>query len=395
MPDQLFSSGFESPAYVSDGWDSVVETGPNQTLRTAPQASRSGTRGSRATMNSTGAEQNHEAKVVKLIPDTPNQKAYAQAWVRLVSITQVGFGAAGSKSVLTLRAVDGQPLVWLSLRSGGVRLSYMQRNNNVATINSFVPIAIGSWYGFRLLLDRSGFRPYIEGWITTDGVTWTTLGSMVGLDTGAGGVAKRPGSVDVGIAHITNFENGVYTIDHDDVEIGHSLGTGTDWSSMFVTPIRLKAALGGVGEWTGTAEGGAHGLSDIRFVQEREGRFVVSGTVAGQSEGERTAPGLVVGFISHTRVMQAQVEKLGTADGAVRLARVGLDLDSGVAEGGGRLGFWLISRTLTEPGIPTAATTSKLSAQAWGAAVTSDEAHGSAVASDQPLGVAVVSDERG
>lgn len=221
----LFGDGFESADYGA--WSGLSAIGTGVGLGVEAGAALLGSYGSRASINYVG-DLGNEVRAYKSFANPLTEQIYAISALRFTSMTAVGYGAVGSKSVLTIRATDGTPQVWLSVRSGGVRLSYRNRFGNDISINSNIPLTLNQWTRFMLLLDRSGVDPVVAGFTSTDGTTWSLIGSATDSSVGTLGTAKTPGYVDVGISHIANFEGGSYTVEHDVVEIRDALGA-TVW----------------------------------------------------------------------------------------------------------------------------------------------------------------------
>jgi hypothetical protein len=236
---QLFADGFESGNYSA--WTGTTQTGTT-TLSVDPVAALTGSQGSRST-HSTAGDNNYEAKATKVFTPPPTARLFALAAVRLTSVIGVGYSVAGSKAVLAVRAQDGQEQAWFSLRTGGLRFSYRAGNGSIIAINSSIPLSTGTVAFLRILIDRAGLRPIVQGWISANGIDWLDVGSATDVSIGTQGVAKASGQIDVGIVHISNFEPGNYTIDCDGVQILDSLTT-TDWQvlSNLVQPIRIVHA---------------------------------------------------------------------------------------------------------------------------------------------------------
>jgi hypothetical protein len=382
MPSQLFADGFEAGSYAAGGWDGTTVTGAGQSAALSAAALRNGTAGSRSVLDSV-TDQNYEAKAYKLIPETPNGRVYLDCWVRLTAVLAVGFGVNGSKSILTLRAADGQPQLWLSMRSGGVRASYMARNGSTVSLNSTIAMTTGTWYRYRLLVDRSATLPVVRVWRSTDGTTWTDLGSATDGTSGTNGVGGRTGIADVGIAHIANFEPGRYTVDYDDVDLRHSLGAGTDWFSSFVGGDRLDAAFDGVAVRRSTFDAAVRTDGHAQAQAERTGRLMAPYPTTGASEGVRMTPVLSYGVLPFLTTVEASAERHGAFSYAEEMASV--FLTQRAMTGFAIRSIWLRGKALSVDREPLPTKRVKASDQAWG----------TTVVSDQPWGTVVVSDEEG
>lgn len=237
---QMFADGFESNDYSA--WTGTTVTG-TATLAVASAAALVGSRGSRSTY-STAGDNNWEAKATKSFTPPVTGRLFAQTAVRLTSVVGVGYSAMGSKAVLAVRAQDGQEQAWFSLRTGGLRFSYRSRSGSLVAVNSSIPLSTGTVAFLRIMVDRSGTSPVIQGWISGNGIDWMDVGAAADGSVGAQGVGKNSGQVEVGVVHIANFEPGSYTIDHDDIVVQDSLGV-TDWRivSNLVQPVHFVSMV--------------------------------------------------------------------------------------------------------------------------------------------------------
>lgn len=225
---QLFADGFESASYAA--WTSTVLSGSGTALAISFAASIQGTYGSRSTHNHTASDQSFEAKVSKTFTPPTTGVAFAQALVRM-SVVSVGYSVAGSKAVLALRAADGTPQAWFSIRSGGLRFSYRSRSGATVSVNSNIPVTGGTPIWLRLMVDRSGVNPVVEGWTSIDGVIWTSVGAAGDGTSGTNGVGKPTAVLDTGVVHISNAETGNYYVDVDSVSVSDSIGE-TNWQVL-------------------------------------------------------------------------------------------------------------------------------------------------------------------
>lgn len=369
MPPLLFSDGFEA-GYGA--WASTVVTGTGTSLAAVAGAARTGAQGSRAVHAFIASDQNFEAKAVASIPPTPNAKAYVLAWVRLQSVAAVGYGAVGSKALLALRAADGQPLVWLSLRSGGVRLSYMNRAGAAVSINSNVILTAGQWYRLLLMHDRGGTYPLVEGALSVDGISWTSMGSAVDAGPGSQGISKAPAFADVGISHIANYETGTYTIDYDDVELRHSLGATTSWTLMFATPLRTGATMRAAKVRSAQFMASQALLPLARAARVGAARtYAVQATAGGALSRRTTSPLLAYAQPHVTAILAGRTSYDGFGysqrfAGPVRAAREALTAFSQAQRVRGRM--------YAELGIPESAVAVSADHAPWGVAIVSSEA---------------------
>lgn len=236
----LFTDGFEGGDYGN--WSSSSATGSGTSIAVSHPAALTGTFGSRATHNYTTADQNYEAKISKTVSPPVTAVMVASTKIRLTTVTAVGYGAMGSKAVLVVKAQDGQEQAWFSIRSGGLRFSYRAKNGSVVSINSNVPLTVGTVAYLRIMVDRAGLSPLIEGWISTNGTDWSSVGSASDVSSGSQGVGKISGQIEAGIVHISNFETGNYVIDHDEIRVADALGV-VDWRviSNLTQPLRFAA----------------------------------------------------------------------------------------------------------------------------------------------------------
>jgi hypothetical protein len=261
---QLFADGFEAGNYSA--WTSTTVTG-TATLAVSAAAALTGTRGSRSTY-STAGDNNYEAKATRVFTPPTTGRLFAIASVRLTTVAAVGYGVVGSKAVMAVRAQDGQEQAWFSLRDGGLRFSYRSRSGSVVAVNSSIPLNTATTAFLRILIDRTGVSPMVQGWISTNGIDWMDVGAATDASAGTQGIAKPSGQLDVGVVHIANFEPGNYTIDCDGVQILDSLDV-TDWRilSALVQPVAF-----------------AHGVS-----VERGSTAAVTARLSASAQGARDA----------------------------------------------------------------------------------------------------------
>jgi len=236
---QLFADGFEGGNYTA--WTGTTTSG-TATLAVASAAALAGSQGSRSTY-STAGDNNWEAKATRTFTPPVTARLFAVAAVRLTSVVGVGYSAVGSKAVMAIRASDGQEQAWFSIRSGGLRFSYRARNGTINSINSLITLNVNTIAYLRILVDRAGSNPIVQGWISGNGIDWMDVGSVTDASSGTQGIAKPSGQLDVGIVHITNFEPGNYTVDVDAAQILDSLSV-TDWQvqSNLVQPVAFVHA---------------------------------------------------------------------------------------------------------------------------------------------------------
>lgn len=237
---ELFANGFEEGNYSA--WTAALSTGGGATtLAVAPSAALVGSQGSRSSYNTAG-DNGYEAKASKTFSPPTTARLFAQTALRLTSVSAVGYSAAGSKAVLAVRAQDGQEQAWFSIRTGGVRFSYRSKSGAIVAVNSSIALSAGTIAHLRIMVDRAGVNPVIQGWISGNGTDWMDIGNATDVSLGSQGVGKASGQIEVGIIHISNFEPGSYTIDHDGILVQDSLGA-TDWQvlSNLVQPVRFNS----------------------------------------------------------------------------------------------------------------------------------------------------------
>lgn len=391
MPIVLFSDDFESGTLSA--WDAATISGPGQNVAASVTAARQGSYGLLAMHNQTGSDQPYEAKVSEAIPDTENQRVYLHAWVRLANVLSVGYGANGSKAVLALKASDGQPLLWLSVRAGGLLLSYMSKAGVITSLNPNVVMPPGVWRRFRLVIDRAGIYPLVQGFISTDGTTWTLLGAAIDQSTGLSGIWKYPARVEAGVVHIANFEQGRYNVHVDEVEARHSLGNVTEWATLFDVQIPTYSASRGAVNRPVMTTYEQPLASDVSFGYSRAIRFDYAQPVTGSVPSLRTAPALVVGTLRTTSAIQALATKLAQAIYAQPLMSSVLGARIGPIAGIGAVRIRLRNGFITLKGAILPVKTVEISQQAWGASILSDEAVGTASASSDTFGATTVIEE--
>lgn len=249
----LFSEGLESGNI--DAFSHVADTGGAATTISAEAAAAiSGVYGLRAVHNFTTGDQNYEARAGKSFAPPTTGRLVVDVTIRLTVVNSVGYGVVGSKAVVMVRATDDQEQLFLTIKSGGLRLGYRQRSGAVVSLNSDIPVAVNTPVRFRLMVDRTGSRPYVECWRQNEGEsTWTSVGAATDPTSGNLGVQKASGRVDFGVIHVANFERGNYTIDFDDISVRDSIST-TEWLTSNSIATRINVVPSGAVDYRGLAE---------------------------------------------------------------------------------------------------------------------------------------------
>jgi len=231
----IFSDTFESNNLTA--WDSTTVTGTGATLSTSISAVKNGTYGMRAVAAAT-TDESVTARANKAFTQPSSLIICVEFWVRFNAYTASGYANSTSKSLIrlgndTAEDATARGLGLVVVGSSTVQPTYRSKSGTDNLFGSTLAMST-TWYAFRCTIDKSGTNPIGTISYSTDGSSFTQLGTVTDSTSGTNGIGASINLLAIGIVHLNQFEQAQYTLDFDDVFVYDAVPTG-GWGGLFST----------------------------------------------------------------------------------------------------------------------------------------------------------------
>lgn len=200
---------------------SLVEGGPTAST----DAAYAGTYGLEAALNE-GSDSPAEREARLTFSPPASGVVALTLWFRWFSFGQAGYGTVISRCVALLgpAGVDDstERAAWLAVvGTRQLRLAIRRADGTQDFAGSAITLDAGTWYQITLIVDRSGAQP-VASW-RLDGVEQA---SATDTTSGGNGLGRDIALAKVGVAHVAQWERGVYTVHVDDVVVADTADSG-------------------------------------------------------------------------------------------------------------------------------------------------------------------------
>lgn len=145
-------------------------------------------------------------------------------WWKRYSFTQDGYDTANAKAVFSLWGSSGGHVLAMTRQNNDLYLSYYDTSYSYSNTSlSFSP-STGTWYKFRIIIDLTGSNPDVTWEYSTNGTSFTTIGSETITD-GRLGVDETLGPAYFGLVHVNAWEKAQYVEYFDGIELYDAVPT--------------------------------------------------------------------------------------------------------------------------------------------------------------------------